>query len=635
MADLCGYFGKLLRVSLDKGSAREENIDPQVLRKYLGGTGYAARVLFDELAKGTNPLGAENKIIFVTSPLTSKRVPGGGSIILCFKSPETNAWGESRCGGDFGPELKSSGYDALIVEGKSDFPVYLTIRDREAILKPGYALVGKTVSEKTELIRKDLNDPSVSIMCIGPAGENKVRIANVMSGGRAAGRGGAGAILGSKNLLAIGVRGSQKVPIARPEELQQTIKSCLKILRNSETATSFRKHGTIGDMPANDAAGDLPTKNWISNSWGKGEQLYDEFYKKHLVKNKSCYTGCPIACGRLAEVKEGEYKTPIHEGCEYESISAFTAFIMNERIDVAIYATYLCNEYGIDTISAGALIAFAMECNERGVLQREHVGDLNLSWGNSDAIVELVRMISLREGLGDILADGVRLASQKLGKGSEQFAIHVKGLEGPAHDPRSGKILAVTYGTASRGMCHIHPLEGMAYDSGKISWGLMKYGVPDPNGLDRWDEKGKGTIAKILQDGMVIPDVLNTCKFFMYHGIGLEHLAALMSASTGWDIDGKELLLIGERTINLQRLFNFREGLRQADDLVPERILKRPEFGLYAKEEQCVIRDMESMLMEYYEARGWDRSTGIPTKAKLRELDIDGPIDGAPFGQVL
>ena len=623
MENLYGYFGKQLRVSLESKEVLKENIDASILRKYLGGVGYAARVLYDEIPKGIDPLLPENKLMFITSPLTANRILGGGSIMLGYKSPLTNTWGESRCGGDFGPNLKSAGYDALIIEGKSDHPVFLVIDDDHVFIRSAKHLIGKKITEKIKIIRDELKDPKISVSCIGPAGEKLVKIANVMFEGRAAGRGGAGAVMGSKNLIGVAVKGSHQTPIAQPEKLTEEIKTCLKILRENDFATNLKKHGTTGDMAANDAAGDWPTKNWHSNSWGKAEQIYHQFFNKHLVKNHGCYTGCPIACGRISEVREGRFKTPVHEGSEYESLSAFTGFVFNENIEAAIQATYLCNEFGVDTISAGAIIAFAMECYENGILKKEEVGGIDLSWGNPDALPELVRMISLREGIGDMLAEGVKITSERLGRGSEKYAIHGKGLEAPAHDPRSGKILGITYGTANRGMCHIHPLEGMAYDSGKMDWGLMKYGVPDPNTIDRWDEKGKGKIVKILQDALILPDILNTCKFFMYCGIYIDHLAELLSAVTGWNIDGQELLKIGERVINLQRLFNMREGFRRDDDLLPERMKQKPAFGFYKNEGRCAIKDFEGMLDEYYTARGWDAKTGIPTKEKLLELELE------------
>ena len=621
--DLCGYFGKQLRISLDTKETSVEEIDSEVLKKYLGGVGYGARVLYDEIQKGIDPLSADNKIIFATSPLTANNIPGGGSIMLCFKSPLTNIWGESRCGGDFGPDIRRAGFDALIIEGRAPEPVFLVINDDDVSLRSAGHMVGENVTEKIARIRDELNDPKISVMSIGPAGEKLVKIATVMLEHRAAGRCGAGAVMGSKNLMGIAVKGSQQAKVANPEKMKTAIKNAMDIIRESETAAGFKEHGTPGDMGPNDAAGDWPTKNWHSNSWGKGEELYDKFFEQHLVKNNGCYRGCPIACGRIADVKSGEFETPAHEGSEYESLSAFTAFVLNENIEAAIHSTYLCNEYGIDTISAGALIAFAMECYENGILTKEDIGDMDLSWGNPEVLPELVRLISLREGIGDILAEGVKAASEKIGKGSEEFAIHGKGLEAPAHDPRSGKALAVTYGTASRGLCHIQPLEGMAYDSGKLDWGLTQYGIPDPNSVERWDEKGKGQIVKVLQDGLVLPDILNTCKFFMYAGITLDHLADILSASTGWDINGKDLLKVGERVLNLHRLFNMREGLSRKDDILPERIKQKPAFGFYEKEDQCAIKDFEGMLDEYYEARKWDINTGMPSKEKLKELGLE------------
>ena len=618
-----GYAGKQLRISLRDKKVKVEDVNPDVMRKYLGGAGYGARILYDELEKGIDPLAPANKLLFATSPLTANKIPGGGSIIVCFKSPLTKTWGESRCGGDFGPDLKSAGYDVLIIEDRSDEPVYIYINDDTVQIKPAAKLAGRRVPEKIGMIRRELGDERISVMCIGPAGEKLVKIATVMFEQRAAGRCGVGAVMGSKNLLGIAVKGSHELNAAEPDRLKKAVKKALDILRENETAAGFKEHGTTGDMVPNDAAGDWPTKNWHSNSWGKAEQLYDQFFNTYLVRNHGCYRGCPIACGRIAEVKKGAFKTPVHEGSEYESLSAFTAFVLNDNLEAAIHATYLCNEYGIDTISAGGIIAFAMECFEHGILKREELGGLDLSWGNPKALPELVRMIALREGIGDILAEGVKSAAEKLGGESREFAIHGKGLEAPAHDGRSGKVLAVAYGTANRGMCHIHPLEGMVYDSGKFDWGLMKYGIPDPNTVERWDEKGKGSIVKVLQDGLIVPDILNTCKFFMYSGIYLDELAEILSAVTGWDIDGKELLKVGERVFNLQRMFNVREGFRREDDMIPDRVRRKPAFGLYADEERCAIKDFDGMLDEYYEARGWDVKTGVPSQKKLQDLGID------------
>jgi len=618
-----GYIGKQLRISLNDKSYKTEKIDTQVLKDYLGGVGYAAKILYEEIDKGIDPLSPDNKIIFATGPLTSYRVPGGGSIEICFKSPLTKAWGEARCGGNFGPDMKKAGYDFLIIEDKATEPVYLLIDDNRILFKDASHLLRKTVSEKTRMIREELENNDISIMCIGIAGENLVNIATVMFEGRAAGRCGGGAVMGSKNLVAVAVKGSGKIEAENPDDYNIALKEVRNIVKNSEIAKGFREFGTMGDMAGNDAAGDWPTKNWQANNWGKGEELFDYYSKHNFIKNEACYKGCPIACGRIASVKKGKFKTPKHDGAEYESLSAFTAFVFNENMDAAIHSSYLCDEYGIDTISTGAVIAFAMECYEKGLISKEDTEGLDLSWGNADLLPVLVEKISKREGIGDILADGVLKAAKKIGKKAEKFAIHCKGLEGPAHDSRSGKALAVTYGTANRGMCHIHPLEGMAYDSGKFDFGMIPYGVPDPNTVDRWDEKGKGKIVKILQDGLIMPDVLGVCKFFMYAGVTLEQYARLLSSFTGWNLEGKDLVRIGERTNNLQRLFNTREGFSKEDDSIPDRAKQRPLFGAYQDEDRCIIKDYEGMLDEYYEARGWDTETGIPTKEKLLEFELD------------
>ncbi len=385
--------------------------------------------------------------------------------------------------------------------------------------------------------------------------------------------------------------------------------------------------GTTGDMINNDNLGDIPTKNWRSNSWGKGEQFYQHFKTTNLLKSRPCYKGCVLRCGRIARVEDGRWETPEHEGSQYESLAAFTFFLLNEDVDAAVHATYLCNEYGLDTISAGAAIAFAMDCYEQGILSEEAADGLELDWGNTDVMVDLVRRIARREGIGKVLGEGVARASQIIGRGSHELAIHAKGLEGPAHDGRSGKALAVMYGLSNRGMCHIHPLEGMAYDSLKLDFGLIPFGVPDPNTVDRSDELGKGTICKTLQDFGIVPDIVGICKFYAYNGLGPLEISNLVSSLTGWDIDAGELLRIGERVYNLQRMFNVREGVRRTDDMLPERCFRLPEFGKYSSVNECAIHNYDAMLNECYEARGWDRDTGIPTKQTLRQLGLEGAFD--------
>lgn len=618
-----GYAGKQLRIDLTRHECRVEPISEEISREYLGGSGYAARLLYDELPKDVDPLAPENIMVAATGPLSLSQVPGGGSMTFCFKSPLTNIWGESRVGGDSAPELKKAGFDYLIISGKSPEPVYMVIQDGAWQFRNASHLAGLTVSEKSASIRAELGNKDFSVLCIGPAGEHLVKFSAIMSDDRAAGRCGGGALWGSKNLLAIAIKGSGKIVAEDAERFSKIVKGTHAGIKTNPMFLGMQAGGTVGDLPANDDGGDWPSRNWSSNSWGKGPELHDYYLEKNFIKGFGCYKGCTMACARLAHVEDGKYKTPRHGGAEYESISCFTAYVLNENMDAAVHSTYLCNEYGLDTISTGAMIAFAMECFEKGLFGAEELEELDLRWGNADVLPVMVKKIAYREGpLANILAEGVRNAAKIIGGGSEEFAIHVKGLEGPAHDPRSGKALAITYATGNRGMCHIHPVEAMAWDRGKIDWGLMSYGVPDPNEVERWDEEGKGGVVAILQNGLATPDIVGTCKFYMYGGVTVDHWAEMISALTGWDIDGRELLKISERVINLQRMFNLREGLTAADDQLPERVKAVPAFGKYQTVDEVAVHDLDAMLKEYYRARGWDAVSGAPSKEKLAELHL-------------
>lgn len=617
-----GFAGKQLRIDLTKKEINLEDLDTKSAKLFLGGVGYAAKIMYEEIEPGIDPLSPENVMVIATGPLSLAQVPGGGSVMLCFKSPLTMIMGTSRVGGDFGPDLKKAGLDHLIITGRASEPVYLIIENQRAEFRPAAHLIGMTVSEKTKRIREELGETRMTVLCIGLAGENLVKFSSVMSDDRAAGRCGGGAVWGSKNLIAIAVRGSARVESAKPEEFKKTLKIIHHDIKTNPMFVGLKSFGTIGDLPSNDDGGDWPTKNWQSNSWGKAPELFDHYQENNFLKGFGCYKGCTLACARQVHVDGEKFKTPKHGGAEYESISCFTAYLLNENMDAAIHCTYLCNEYGLDTISCGAMIAFAMECFEKDLLPKEVFDGLDLTWGNSDVLPILVKKIALREGIGDLLAEGVRNAARKIGPNAAECAIHVKGLEGPAHDPRSGKALAISYATGNRGMCHIQPLEAMAWDRGKMDWGMQKFGVPDPNTVDRWDEAGKGSAVATLQNGLVLPDVLGTCKFYMYAGVTVDDLAKMVSELTGWEMDGKELLKVGERAINQQRLFNIREGINAQDDWLPKRVMAVPAFGKYSSVNECAISDLESMLLEYYKERRWDPTTGMPSPEKCRELGL-------------
>jgi len=617
-----GQFRKL-KIDLSSDMTEEEQLDPVVMKNFYGGVGYAAKLLYEETEPGVDPLSPKSKLILATGPLTHPIVPGGGSLELCFKSPLTNAWGESRVGSDFGFSMKKAGFDYLVIDGAADKPSMLLIDEAGTRIVEADELQGKKVSQKKKLVEERVSEEGYEIMTIGPAGENLVSFSTAMVGDRAAGRVGAGSVLGSKNLLAVAVKGEKDIPLFDRGSLVETAREVNRIIRENPETSGWTKHGTTGDIPGCDESGDWPSKNWKSNSWGKGEEIYEHFLENNLVTNEGCYTGCPIACGRRAKVDGGKYETPEHGGAEYESISAFTSFVLNENVDAAVRSTYLCNEYGLDTISAGANIAFLMDCAEEGLINSKRAEDLDLSWGNSEILPKLVKKFAFREGLGELMADGVKEAAEKIGDRAKELAIHGKGLEAPAHDPRAGKTLAVSYGTANRGMCHIHPVEAMAYDAGKVDFGLQEYGLPDPDEVPRWKEEGKGEMVKTLQDGGIVPDIVGTCKFFMYLGVSIDDYAEMLQAVTGWETTGEDLLFAGEKVNNLQRLFNIREGLTPENDQIPERMKSQPAFGKYKDEPDCAISDYQGMLNEYYEARGWERKTGSPSKRKLKELGIE------------
>ncbi|HPJ25755.1 MAG TPA: aldehyde ferredoxin oxidoreductase family protein [Synergistaceae bacterium] len=612
-----GYGGSEVWIDLSAERFEKKPLREDV-RKYCGGAGYAARILYDTWHPGSDPLEEKNLLVFATGPLTDPRVPGGGSLEICFVSPLTGLWGESRLGGEAGFSLRKAGIDILVITGKAPGPTALVIEDGEIRFLPCPELSGELCSRKEARLQEKLGTKRFDILSIGPGGENQVLYSTVMHKHRAAGRCGGGAVMGSKNLLALAVRGTKKVPLADEKAFLEACREAHKAVIASPGTEEFRKWGTMGGYVYSDASGDLPTKNWRSNSWGKGQQIFDHYYENNFQHSHGCYRGCTVQCGRILQVPQGPWRTPSHEGGEYESMAAFTAFCMNEDVDAAVHASWLCNEYGLDTISAGACLAFLFDCAEKKLLSSEE----EPAWGKAEIFPEMLRKIAFREGLGDFLARGVRRMAEELGEEAREMAVHGKGLEGPAHDPRSGKSLGLSYATGNRGMCHIHPVEAKAWDADKQDFGLLPWGLRNPEEVDPWEESLKGKDVKLLQDAGTLPELFCTCKFYQYVGVTLDHYAAMLRGSTGWEISPEELLEMGERAVNLQRLFNFRQGMTPEADSLPSRVLSLPEFGRYAEEPRCIIRDLPGMLREYYVARGWHEKEGKPLESTLARLGL-------------
>ena len=630
------YFGKLLRVNLATGKIVMEELDEDIVSQYMSGTGYASKLLWDELKAGISPLSPENKLILCTGFLTGTGIPGSDSIFSCFKSPLTNCWGESRAGGGMGIELKRAGFDIIIVEGASKKPVYLWINNGKVEIKPANHLWGKLVPDAQSLLKHELAEPDAKVICIGPAGEKLVRYANIMVEQlRAMGRCGGGAVMGSKKLKAIVIRGKQKLHVANSGKLKEVIKKITMLESNNPLSGRSKKekneywptfaNGTASFLSLYDKHGEIPTKNALSNSWGRGKDMYKNF-KKHVTAIEGC-RNCILKCGKRTEVKGGKWKTPQGEGPEYETLAGFGHYIMNDNVEAIIHINHLCNSYGVDTISCANAIAFTMECYEKGVINKEDTDGIELTWGNIDAVKELVMKILNREGFGNILAEGVFRSANELGNDTDEFAIHVKGLELPAHDTRSagcGKAWAIQYGTANRGMCHSHPHEPAIiftfYDDKFEETKDIDLTLMDP-----YSEIGKGKVIKWSQDFGNMLNVLGLCNFHSYFipGSKRELYTNAILAAKDFRITFEELMEIGERVSNLQRCFNVREGIRRKDDMIPKRLCQIPAFGPFSDRPETEIKSYDAMLDDYYVARGWNKNTGIPENKVLKKLQIE------------
>ena len=617
---LYSYAGKILRVNLSNKTVKTEDTKKDIAQLLLGGNGYAAKILWDELKPGVDPLSPENKIVLMTGPITGTGAPGSGFWEACFKSPLTGVWGESACGGWWGPMLKFAGFDGIIIEGASKDPVYLWVHDGETEIKPAEGIWGQTVPKTEELVRREIGVPQARVLSIGPAGEKLVRFAGIaVDLERYAGRKGGGALLGSKKVKAVAVYGEKEIPIAKPAEYGKALKECERAVYTSLNSGGGFPWGTLGGYDACNQFGDLPTKYGETGSWEAVSDLYQNFVNKYLVKNRACF-GCMQACGRVSEVKEGPFATPVYGGPEYETTAGFTTFMLQKDIEPVIKANYLCNIYGLDTISTSHMIAFAMLCYEKGLITTKDTDGLEVKWGDPDVVIKLVEKIARREGFGDLLAEGVRRAAEKIGGEAQKIAIHVKGLEMPYHDPRAGKTQAIEYGVSNTGMDHFHAHETLDVECYGADLGLIPFGLPDPKTIDRFSEDpSKASIAKLVMDWGTVADALVICKFHQYVNLGPDKYAKLLSLATGWKIDGWELLKIGDRIFNLARAFNVREGIRRKDDMLPPRIMQPATTG---STKGVGITNYEEMLNEFYKLEEWSEN-GVPKPEKLKRLGLD------------
>jgi aldehyde:ferredoxin oxidoreductase len=610
-----GYVGKILKVDLATKSISTKPINEEVARKYLGGKGYAVYLLYQYLKeyelKGSSPqdivpLGKENVLIFATGPGTGvSRFPSPGRHhVMALKSPLTGSIGSANTGGEWGAFLKRAGFDAIVVEGASEVPVYLAIVDGKAEIRDARDLWGKNSFDICRMLKSVVEGKNTSVTCIGPAGENLVPIAAIMNDEhRAAGRTGLGAVMGSKKLKAIVVSGDRDVPVAKPEELRSVEDRCLDAMRkNPVTGEGLPTYGTAVLVNIINNAGALPYENWQRGVNPDAESISGEtLAEKYLTKKRACWA-CTIGCGRVTSVKSGPFQILSSEGPEYETIWALGSSTGVKELDAVVKANHYCDELGMDPISLGSTIAAAMELNERGYIPEEDLQGLDLKFGNAAAMVEAVWRTAYKVGFGKHLASGSKKLCEAYGH--PELSMSVKGLEMPAYDPRAVKGIGLNYATSNRGGCHV-----TGYTISPEIVGL-------PEKIDPLTIEGKAQWVKTFQDFTCVVNSTVNCLFTTF-ALGVKDFAELLSAVTGWDISEDEILKIGERIYNLERVIINKFGFDGKDDTLPSRLLKEPAPEGPAKGQ---VADLEKMKEEYYKLRGW--VNGIPTPDKLRELEI-------------
>jgi len=624
-----GYSGKILRVDLSNRKIEVDEHDEIFYRTYGGSSNIGAYYMLKEMAPGVEPFSPENLFFIGGSVINGSPVPGFCRTGIVSKSPLTNAIADTQAGGYFGPELASAGFDAIVVKGKADKPVYLWVNNGEAEIKDASHIWGKSTGEAQEAIRNELGDDRIIVSGIGQAGENLVRYACVLNNLKHAnGRLGMGAVMGSKNLKAIAVKGSQKMDLHDRQKVMDLTRSFSRnFMEDSPDNRGLHDHGTAQYVMGQNADGQLPTRNWQTGQLEGAENISGETMTATvLVKNEGCY-GCPVKCKRVVQAKEPYEVDPAYGGPEYETIGTLGSYCEIDDLVAICKGNELCNKHGLDTISTGQLIAFAMECYEKGIIDDNDTGGIELNFGNADAMVQMVEKIAFREGLGDILAEGVKRAAEKIGKGSEKFACHVKGEEFPAHDPRAKGHLALGYALSPIGADHIVAEHDSAFtpetykSTSFFDERVRPLGILEPLPLETIDHK-KVRRFFYFQSVFSMMDVLTLCYFVLapVRFFTFPQLVELVNGITGWETSLWELMKIGERRVALFRAFNLREGFTKEDDWLPERMFEGLMSG--PREGQKMDADqLREAIDLYYEMAGWN-SEGVPTKGKLAELDL-------------
>jgi len=602
------FFGKILHIDLTNRKSWVEDVNEDYLKKYIGGVGLATRLVYDNTPKGVDPLGPENALCFAASAFAGTLVPVGAKHAVAAKSPLTGCIGDCLASSYFSQAFRRAGYDGIVIKGAADKLTYVFIDDDDVTFHDAGHLAGMWTFQTEEAIRAELGDEAVRVSTIGPAGENIVRIANITNDrGRQAGRTGLGAVMGSKKLKALAVRGTKPITVADPAKLTEKAIALSKIAKGPKTE-KYRVMGTPANVLNMNRLGVMPTRNFQSGTFEGAEKISGEYMLEHYVEKAVSCAGCPIACEHITHVREGEY-AGARTSIDYESLYALGPNCGLDYFPGIIKAIETCDHYGIDTMSTGVTISWAMECYQRGILTKEDFGGLEPTWGNHEAVVKLIEMIAKREGIGDLLAEGSKRAAAKIGKGSEHFAMNVKGLECAGYDARGFQTFALGCAVGTRGPCHNRSL---AYE-------------PDAKGrVDRLKaEPERGPIAVECETFAALFDMSMLCKFIRgcFEDAWTE-VAELYTLTTGLEVTGEGLEVASERCWNLKKAFNIREGWTRADDWLPERYLTDPLPEGGSKGAVVNPDDLNMMLDAYYKARGWTPEGMIP-KAKLIELGLD------------
>jgi len=603
-----GFMDKLLVVDLTAGRVTSVPLDEEYARMFVGGAGLACRYLYDRIDITTDPLGPDNPLLFMTGPLVGTIAPSCGRYVVCSRSPQTGLWAESNSGGRFGPYLRFAGYDGMLITGKAPHPVYLSVSNGEAELRDATGIWGKNTHETQAAVRDEQARRKVSVACIGPAGEGRVKYAAILNDrGRAAGRTGMGAVMGSKNLKAIAVGGDLEVPVANKDRLKAAAREAISHVREDPVAQFLRAGGTASTVDTAMWMGDVPARYFTRGFWEPVTNLGGGTMAETILTGKRACYRCPIGCGRVTTIG-GKHATRGIDGPEYETVIAYGSLILSDDLPGAAYAGHLCDLYGLDTISTGVTIAFAYYLYDQGVISTADTGGLELQWGDIEPALVLTEQIAHREGFGAILAEGSRYLGQRYGV--EDLAVQVNGLEVPMHDPRAFAGMALVYATSPRGACHN---QGDMY---LVDLGAPVYELDIQLGDRLESSEEKALMTSRAQNWRTFYNSMIMCHFCKPD---VSTIVDLLNAVTGWGLQISDLLPLGERAFNLKRLFNSKLGLTAKNDRLPKLLLE----PLPDSEVETRVPNMDVLLPAFYRLRDWDPNTGMPTSEKLRELGLE------------